>query len=71
LRGRGTDDEKVLKKRLYEAENAMKNRVWYDYIIINDDLEKAQEEARAIVLSQRCRTSRQAPKITDLFGFSF
>jgi len=71
LRGRGTDDEKVMKKRLDEAVNEMKNCVWYDYIIINDDLEKAQEEARAIVLSQRCRTSRQAPRITDLFGFQF
>jgi guanylate kinase len=71
LRGRGTDDEKVMKKRLDEAVNEMKNCVWYNYIIINDDLEKAQEEAQAIVLSQRCRTSRQAPKITDLFGFSF
>jgi len=71
LRGRGTDDEKVMKKRLDEAVNDMKNCVWYDYIIINDDLEKAKEEARSIVLSQRCRTSRQAPKITDLFGFKF
>ena len=71
LRGRGTDDEKVMKKRLDETVNEIKNCVWYDYIIINDDLEKAQEEARAIVLSQRCRTSRQAPKITDLFGSAF
>ena len=41
LRGRGTDNEKVMKKRLDEAVNDMKNCVWYDYIIINDDLKKA------------------------------
>ena len=71
LRGRDTDDETVVKKRLDEAVNEMKNCTWYDYIIINDDLEKAKEEARSIILSQRCRPSHQAPRITDLFGFPF
>ena len=71
LRARHTDDETVMKRRLDEAVNEMKNCTRYDYIIINDDLEEAEEEARSIILSQRCRPSHQAQKITDLFGFPF
>ncbi len=71
LRGRGADDEKVMEKRLNLAMNDMKNCVWYDYIIVNDDLEKAKEQANAILLAERCRTAQRAPKIKDLFGFQF
>ncbi len=71
LRERGTDDEKVMEKRLNSAMDDMKNCVWYDYIIVNDDLEKAKEQAYAILLAEQCRTAQLAPKISDLFGFQF
>lgn len=71
LRTRGAEDENILKTRLNEALNDIKNCVWYDYIIINDDLEKAKQEARSIIISQRCRASYQAPQITGMFGFQF
>ena len=70
LRGRGTDHEAVVKMRLNEALDDMKNCLWYDYIIINDDLEKAIGEAQSIIISERCRTPHQALKIKDLFGAS-
>jgi guanylate kinase len=68
LRGRGTDDETVMKLRLEQALNDIKTCLWYDYVIINDDLKTAIEDARSIILSERCRTNRQAQKIKDLFG---
>lgn len=71
LRGRGADDEKAMEKRLNLAMDDMKNCMWYDYIIVNDDLEKAKEQAHAILLSERCRTAQRAQKISDLFGFQF
>ena len=71
LRGRGADDEKVMAKRLNLAMDDMKKCVRYDYIIVNDDLEKAKEQAHAILLSERCRTAQIVPKINDLFGFQF
>ena len=71
LRGRGTDDEAVMKLRLEKARNDIHSCVWYDYVVINDDLEKAIEDARTIIISERCRTARQAQKITELFGVSF
>ena len=71
LRGRGTDDEKAMKLRLEKALNDIKSCAWYDYVIINDDLETAIGDARSIVTSERCRTPFQAQKISELFGISF
>ena len=68
---RGTDDETVVKLRMEKATHEIKQCVWYDYIIINDDLEKAIEEAQAIVLSTRCRTAQQAPVVEKFFDISF
>jgi len=69
LKGRGTDDEGVIKARMERALNDIDNCLWYDYIIINDDLEKAITEARSIIISERCRTARQAPAQTLLDTF--
>ena len=71
LRGRGTDDEKVMKLRIEKALNDIKSCAWYDYVIINDDLETAIGDARSIVTSERCRTTLQTQKISELFGISF
>lgn len=68
LRGRATDDETVVKRRLEQAAKDIKNCMWYDYVIINNDLKTATEEARAIILSERCRTTRQAQRIKELFA---
>jgi len=71
LRGRGTDDEKAMKLRLEKALNDIKSCAWYDYVIINDDLETAIGDARSIVTSERCRIPLQTQKIRELFGISF
>ena len=68
LKGRGTDDPKVIQKRMAQASEEIKNCSWYDYIIINDDLEKAISEARSIVLSSRCRSERRMHWVGTQFG---
>ncbi|MCD4715262.1 MAG: guanylate kinase [Desulfobacterales bacterium] len=69
LKGRGTDDEGVIKVRMEKALNDIDNCLWYDYIIINDDLEKAITEAKSIIIAKRCRTARQANVQTLLETF--
>ena len=52
LRGRGTDSEEVIRLRLENAKKEMefaKTKGKYEYTIINDDLEKAADELRAIL----------------------
>ncbi len=58
LRDRSTDDESIIDARVAKAQSDMKNCLWYDYVIINDDLEKAVEKAQSIVVAERCRTRR-------------
>ncbi|MFH1935223.1 MAG: guanylate kinase [Pseudomonadota bacterium] len=71
LMARGTDDETVIKSRMKKTSNEIKQCVWYDYIIVNDDLEKAIKEARAIILAVRCRTDQQAPIVKEMFDVLF
>ena len=70
LKYRGMDDENVIKTRMETAINEIKMCVWYDYIIVNDDLEEAIEKAQAIIISERCRISRQSAKLKELFDIS-
>jgi guanylate kinase len=69
LRKRGTDDEPVIESRMEMAADHIKNCVWYDYIIVNDKLETAIDEAQSIIVSERCLTERQLPGIRKLFDF--
>jgi len=70
LKRRGTDNENVIKTRMETAVNEIGMCVRYDYIIINDDLEEAIGQAQAIVISERCRISRQSAKLRELFDIS-
>lgn len=49
LRGRGTEDESAIKKRLKEVENEIKYKDRYKYIVVNDKLEDAVEEILGII----------------------
>ena len=52
LRGRGTDSEEVIRVRLENAKKEMefaKTKGKYEHVIVNDNLEKAANELRAIL----------------------
>lgn len=53
LRKRGQDAEEVIAKRLRDAQREIKNVGQYDYVLINDQLERSAECLRAIVASER------------------
>ena len=55
LRHRGLDSENVIRRRLIEASHEIENYDKYDYILVNDRLERAVDELRAIVLAERLR----------------
>lgn len=53
LRGRGTDDEESVRKRLQQAEKEMeysKQEGAHDIVVVNDDLEKAYKEVEEWVV---------------------
>lgn len=55
LRNRGEDSEDVIRRRLSDAGREIEEYDKYDYVLINDQLEKSIERLKAIVLSERLR----------------
>lgn len=49
LEGRGTDAQEVIEQRLQKAEYEISFSNQFDKIVINDNLQKATEEARSII----------------------
>jgi len=50
LIGRGTETIEVINKRLAIAEEEAKQQHIYDYVVVNDNLEKAIDDVRKIIL---------------------
>ena len=48
LRGRNTEDEETIQRRLAEAKIELERSKQYDYVVINDDLERAISEVEEI-----------------------
>jgi guanylate kinase len=66
LSGRKTEGKAALEERLRKAQAEMAEARGYDYIIINDTLEKAQERLEAVILAEHCRRERMAEALEDL-----
>lgn len=50
LRGRGTEDEASLKKRIARAGEELTYRDRFDYVLVNDDLAEAKQAAEDLAL---------------------
>ena len=55
LKGRGTDTERAIEARLIRARQEYQEADFYDYLIINDNADKAAKELSAIILAEHCR----------------
>ena len=66
LRGRGTDTERAIEARLIRARQEFEEADFYDYLIINDDLDKAARELNAIIDASHCRFADRAEKLKNL-----
>ena len=59
LTNRGTETEATIEARLERACQECREADFYDYIIINDDLDTAGRELSAIISSELCRFDRR------------
>ena len=55
LRGRRQDSDKVIEGRLDEARHEIHHYKDYDYVLVNDSVERTSELFKAIVLAERMR----------------
>ena len=66
LRNRGLDSEEVIRRRLDTARREIENYSKYDYILVNERLERATDELKSIVLAERIRRSGDKPSPEEL-----
>jgi guanylate kinase len=59
LKGRAEDPPDVVARRMAEANNEISRWAEYDYVIVNDDIDKAERELEAIVAAERLNRQRQ------------
>jgi len=69
LRGRGQDPDEEIARRLAKArdEIAMFGK-YYDYCVVNEDVERAGHEAQAIVTALRCTSARRRGRVEKLLA---
>lgn len=58
LRGRGTETEEKVLARIEAARGELDQVDRFDYIVVNDDLQTAIEDVKAIFRAERCRNRR-------------
>lgn len=66
LRGRGTEDEATTRRRLANAKREIAHYGLFDYVVVNDDLDRAEERLVSIVIAERCRRARHAERCETL-----
>jgi len=60
LRGRGTEDEQTTQRRLRNAKGEIEHYGIFDYVIVNDEINRAYEQLRGVVYAERSKRQRHA-----------
>ena len=68
LRGRGTENDGIVLRRLRAAEVEMRRAPMFDYVIINSDFSDALARLRAVVSASRQRVAQVGARERDLFA---
>lgn len=58
LEGRGTEDAKVIAKRLKRAYEETDDMVQYDYLVVNDDLDVCVDDIHSVICAESFRSTR-------------
>jgi guanylate kinase len=67
LRGRGTDSEEKIQKRLTRAREEIKAAKEFDYVIVNDMLADSVRDFKSIIYAERAKTEHLSSQ--DIAGF--
>lgn len=66
LRGRGTETDEKIRLRMEQARNEIKRAGEFEYIIINDDVERAAGDILAIITAEKLRASKNINTAKEL-----
>ncbi|HSE19011.1 MAG TPA: guanylate kinase [Pyrinomonadaceae bacterium] len=68
LIARGTDSPQQLEVRLRNAPEELKQYSAFDYVIINDEIERASAQLASIIYAERARCMRQEPLVREVIS---
>jgi guanylate kinase len=69
LRSRGQDADEEIARRLAKARNEIAAfDKYYDYCVVNEEVERAGREAQAIVTALRCTSARKRGRVEQLLA---
>ena len=66
IRARNQDRQDEIARRLEQARIEMERYVQYDYVVINEDVDRAGEAVWAIAQSARCETKRNRQRVHQI-----
>ncbi|GGZ07367.1 guanylate kinase [Novosphingobium colocasiae] len=66
LTGRGTDSAEVIADRMARAQSEISHWDGYDYVLVNDDVDRCYAKVEQILAAERLKRARQ----TGLIGFA-
>ena len=66
LTKRGTDSPEKIQQRLLRAKVEMKTAADYDYFVINDTVENATAELKAIMLAEHCKVDARMETMLNM-----
>jgi len=67
LINRGTDSDQEIRNRVNNAKEEIQQLSWYDYLIINDNLDEAVDNLKSIIVAERCKREQVLSQIKELF----
>jgi guanylate kinase len=69
LRSRGMDADDEIARRLAKAKGEIElAEKFYDFCVVNDDVERAGREAQAVVMALRCSSLRRREVVKQVLG---
>ena len=69
LRSRGQDSDEEIARRLSKSRDEIAQfGKYYDFCVMNEDVERAGREAQAIVTALRCTTARRRARVEQLLA---
>jgi guanylate kinase len=66
LRGRASETEESLRQRFTTAQREIEHYAFFDYLVVNEDVQRAFDELRSIVIAGRSKRARRAPLAESL-----
>ena len=68
LRGRSTESEEQIQTRTQSALKEIRQAVFYDYIVVNEDSQKGAMDIIAIIEAEKCKVKNNKKFIDNLIN---